>query len=464
MLLLPIGHNKEINRFPWLTIGIIILNTIIFVITIPITLNQASRIEELQEEKYDLELQCGGTSYLHGSTEESIDETHPEYERLEAIEAEIAEAESNMLYMRWGYTPSRFRWYTLFTSLFIHAGFFHLIGNMWFLYLIGTSIEDVWGKLYYLGLYFGAGVFACLLHGLIHQGSPVPVVGASGAIAGVMGAFMIRNYKVRMRFFYFFLIFIYPLYGTFYLPAYVALGGWFLWEVFQGLIFGSLSGVAHWAHVGGFLVGAGVATLFKTQQIEEKYIAPKREEDLEAVKLNPKLLEAFQARDSGQLEQATRILQNLISVEPENVDARTELVNTYIAADDMTEVGPEYDKIIDIWARRNDLESLLATYTEVTNLGILDDLSPRNQAKIASVLADREMFDEALKLYRSLIRNQPDHDLAPLWIFKSAMILLKKVDRPKPGYQALQYLLDKYPEIDWRDQVEAELEKIAIHP
>ena len=139
-----------------------------------------------------------------------------------------------------------------------------MIGNMWFLYLVGSSIEDIWGRRYFVSLYLASGLLACTLHGLVYQGSDIPVVGASGAIAGLMGAFMIRNYRVRMRFFYFFLIFIYPLYGTFYLRAYVALGGWFIMQLLFGTIsLGAGAGVAYWAHIGGFLAGAGLILVLR---------------------------------------------------------------------------------------------------------------------------------------------------------------------------------------------------------
>lgn len=458
-MILPIGHEKAVRQFPWVTIGLILINTIIFCITIPVFLNQLRRIEELQEEKLKIEYKDNTSHYLYESEGEiTPGKEDPDYEKWQEIKNKLQNAEADLVYNKYGYIPSKFRWYTLLTSLFLHAGILHLIGNMWFLYLVGASIEDVWGRWYFLVIYLVSGIFACLLHAAIYKGSGIPVVGASGAIAGLMGAFMIRNYKVKIKFFYFFLIFIYPLYGTFYLSAYMALGGWFLMQLlFGAMSLGGAAGVAYWAHIGGFLVGITVAILFKTQKIEEKYIAPKLEERLEAVKLHPNVLHAFEARDRGNLEEASRLLQGLIIAEPNNIDAHMELVNIYISAGDLEKAGSEYDKIMSIYSRDKKTDSMIETYKDVVQLGLVNRLSPRNQFRLATVLSEREMFEEALNLYRNLIRNYPDDELAPLSVFKCAIMLLHKLNKPDLANAAFQYILEKYPGIEWKDQVLAEL-------
>lgn len=461
-MIVPIGHEKAVRQFPWVTVTLILLNTTIFFLSIPLLIHQVKRMEELQKEKILIE-QNPKTPYYTREPEDPYSEEDPYHERLKEIENRLQEAEANLIYNKFGYIPSNFRWYTLFTSLFLHSGLLHLIGNLWFLYLIGASIEDLWGRRYFLCVYLAAGVTACLLHGAIYRGSEIPVVGASGAIAGLMGAFMVRNFKVKIKFFYFFLVFIYPLYGTFYLPAYVALGGWFAMQLISGTIsLGYAAGVAYWAHIGGFLFGVAVAVIFKTQKIEEKYIAPKLEERLEAVKLHPKLIQAFRARDRGDLEGASKLLRELVLIEPNNMDAHIELVNIYISTRDLEKAGIEYDKIMDILSRDKKADSLIENYKDIVQLDLVGQLSPQNKFRIAVILSERGMFEEAVNLYRALIRNHPDSELVPLSIFRCAKIFLHRLNKPNLAHAAFQYILEKYPDIEWKDEVLAELSSHSI--
>jgi hypothetical protein len=149
----------------------------------------------------------------------------------------------------------------MFTSLFMHGGFFHLFGNMIFLFLTGSVIECFWGRARFLSLYFVSGVVATLTFQVFHSDSYTPLVGASGAIAGLMGAFLIGHPKTKVRFGYIVWFFFIPKMGTFTVPAWGALIAWIVQQVvfaFVGLAGGG-DGVAYWAHVGGFAVGAAAA-------------------------------------------------------------------------------------------------------------------------------------------------------------------------------------------------------------
>ncbi len=145
----------------------------------------------------------------------------------------------------------------LVTSLFLHGGWLHLIGNMWFLYVFGDNVEDILGHGRYLGFYLACGVAANLIYLAFSPRAPVPLVGASGAIAGVMGAYFYLFPGARIL--TLFLIIFIPIFIE--LPAYFFLGFWFLLQFLYGTsTIGAVSqklggGVAWWAHVGGFLVG-----------------------------------------------------------------------------------------------------------------------------------------------------------------------------------------------------------------
>jgi membrane associated rhomboid family serine protease len=138
----------------------------------------------------------------------------------------------------------------LMTSMFLHSGFLHLAGNMLFLWIFGDNVEDFFGHITYLFFYLVCGVGAGLLHVLFNLHSIVPAVGASGAISGVMGAYMLLYPRARILT----LVFIFPL----PVPAVVFLGLWYVMQFLSGINVlggGGSGGVAVWAHIGGFLLG-----------------------------------------------------------------------------------------------------------------------------------------------------------------------------------------------------------------
>ena len=146
--------------------------------------------------------------------------------------------------------------FPFFSSMFLHGGWMHMIGNMWFLYIFGDNVEDQFGHGKYILFYISAGLVAAATQVFIGPDSNVPMVGASGAIAGVLGAyvFMFPGAKVST---------LIPFFGFFQiiqLPAFIVLGFWFVMQIFSGVmvlgIAGDAGGVAWWAHIGGFAVGA----------------------------------------------------------------------------------------------------------------------------------------------------------------------------------------------------------------
>ena len=148
-----------------------------------------------------------------------------------------------------------------FTSMFLHASWMHVLGNMWFLYIFGDNIEDYLGHFKYLVFYILAGLFAMTTQVAIYQHSNLPTVGAIGAIYCVLGAYFILYPRARVLTWFFVFIF--------YLPAWVMLGYWFVFQFFAGAATLSMAraghdvgGVAVWAHVGGFVAGVIMIKIF----------------------------------------------------------------------------------------------------------------------------------------------------------------------------------------------------------
>jgi len=148
-----------------------------------------------------------------------------------------------------------------FTSMFLHGSWIHVLGNMWFLYIFGDNIEDYLGHFKYLTFYLLAGLIAMGTQVAIYSHSNVPTVGASGAIAGVLGAYFILYPRARVLTWFFVFVF--------YIPAWVMLGYWFVLQFLAGAATLSVAqtgrdvgGVAVWAHVGGFVAGMVMIKIF----------------------------------------------------------------------------------------------------------------------------------------------------------------------------------------------------------
>jgi membrane associated rhomboid family serine protease len=163
-------------------------------------------------------------------------------------------------------------WYTPLSSMFLHGGWLHLIGNMWFLWLFGNNVEDSMGHGRYLVFYLLCGLAAAAAQTLVNPNSAIPMVGASGAISGVMGAYIVLYPKVRVHMIIFLGFFI----TRAVVPAYVMLGYWFLLQIVGGLpsLGGEdTGGVAVWAHAGGFLAGAVLILLFRDEDLVARHRA-----------------------------------------------------------------------------------------------------------------------------------------------------------------------------------------------
>lgn len=157
-----------------------------------------------------------------------------------------------------------------FTSMFLHASWMHVLGNMWFLYIFGDNVEDYLGHFKYLVFYVVCGLIAMTTQVAIYPNSTLPTVGASGAIAGVLGAYFILYPRARVLTWFFVFVF--------YIPAWIMLGYWFVLQFMAGAVTLSVAqagkdvgGVAVWAHVGGFVAGLVMIKLFPERSRRTPY-------------------------------------------------------------------------------------------------------------------------------------------------------------------------------------------------
>ena len=206
----PIRDHNPSLRFPYITYGLILINIFIFVSYWPI-LGDPSKINSL-------------------------------FQNSALVPVNVKEGSSYL---------------GLLTSIFFHGSFMHLLGNMLFLHIYGDNLEDKMGHFWFLIFYLCSGVFANLAQFIADPYSTIPVIGASGAVAAVMGGYLLLFPKARIDILFIFII----IFKIFPIRAWIVLGIWFVLQLYNGLaVPGSVSGVAYWAHIGGFIFGV-IATL-----------------------------------------------------------------------------------------------------------------------------------------------------------------------------------------------------------
>lgn len=154
-------------------------------------------------------------------------------------------------------------WYTVLTSMFMHGGWMHIIGNLWFLWIFGNNVEDSMGHGRFIVFYLLCGFVAAAAQAAFEPGSAIPMVGASGAIGGVMGAYIVLYPRVHVHMLVFLGFFV----TTFAVPAVLMLGYWILLQLLGGAFSGGGGGVAFWAHIGGFAAGAALIFLFRDRRL-----------------------------------------------------------------------------------------------------------------------------------------------------------------------------------------------------
>jgi membrane associated rhomboid family serine protease len=333
MLLLPVGHEEaEYRRLPVVALGFMGLCVLVFCVTLVLgrlseseaearaveVLEFAERIPDLKiDEEFlfattrlQLERRRLGLDYPQwGEVEE--EPTTEQQRTLDALTARWRAAHESAPAERFGLKPAELGVVTLVSHIFVHAGLLHLIGNLFFFWLVGPPLEDVWGRPLFAAFVLACGVAAALLWAARYPESSEPVIGASGAIAGLMGGFFVRFWGSRVRMFYV-LWFVFRIHtGFFHAPAWSMLALWLAREIAIASWLEPhvmpVGGVATWAHVFGFGTGAVVALGLKFLRVEERWATPAISRATGGVE-NPLIEASFELQREGRWEEAWSLL------------------------------------------------------------------------------------------------------------------------------------------------------------
>lgn len=344
------------------------------------------------------------------------------------------------------------------TANFLHGGWLHLIGNMWFLWLAGAILEDTWGRVIYTIFYLVAGAAALVVHAWVNAGSLVPTLGASGAVAALMGAFLIRFPKTKIE-----VALVLGLRSLsnlalgkgirFKAASYWLLPIWLLMEIFSGAIFGQHSGVAHWAHVGGFLFGAVVALGLRYSGLEQKANAA-----IEAKvtwTADAGIVQATEQMEHGKLDEAIASLKALIATKPDSVDAYTLLSQIYWRKNDIPAHLEATIKLCQLHLKAQDGAAAWQDYQEYVNAGG-DRMPAATWLELGRIAEGQQNYEGAVTEYEKLAKTYPTERQSILALLSAGRLALKQLNRPA---DALRYYnaakISTVPHLDWESNIQA---------
>lgn len=283
--------------------------------------------------------------------------------QLESLFGEAARAVRNRRDLGLAFVPARPAVAGLFGHMFLHGDLWHLLGNLLMLFITAPFLEDVYGRVLFGALYVVGGLFAAGAHAIATIYPEVPLVGASGALAVVMGAFLVRLGRSHIRFLFLPILFIPTLRFGFALPAFVVLPLWFVEQVVSARLAPDAP-IAWWAHIGGFAFGVAAALAVRLLRVEERWIHPAIEGKIGWAQ-DPALLKASDARAAGAFATARNSARAVLSKEPGNVDAWRSLLDTEVASGRKAEAASAATRLVERYVATEENDLAVALVDEV---------------------------------------------------------------------------------------------------
>jgi len=480
-MLIPIRHeNMSARRWPVITLGLIAVNVAAFLFTMSSVETESPHLGEVKSHILilaalhpELKMPAESQRIVDGFKQSEPDQwkliQNPYRDLINAYDAKIKLMEdtsklqgemdalnTQLLSLstlsfaeQYAFVPAHPSAISYITANFLHGGWLHLIGNMWFLWLAGFVLEDVWGRWLYSLFYLIAGAAALQFHAWSNPGSMTPTLGASGAVAALMGAFLMRFPKMKIEMAWLFLFKLY----RFKAAAYWLLPLWLFCEIFYGSLFGASSGVAHWAHVGGFLFGAGAALAIQHSGVEQK--AHKAIEEKLAWTNDAELEQASSAMEHGQLAEAVAILTNYIVVKPNSLDAWNLLRQIHTRQNNTKEYLDATVKTCALHVRTHQVEAAFQDYAEFLDSGG-SRMPAATWLELCKGAEEIQEFDRAFTEYQQLAQAYPADRQGLTAQLSAARLCLKRLNRPQDALALYQAAAGSpVPHLDWDPHIRA---------
>jgi membrane associated rhomboid family serine protease len=484
-MLLPIKHeNMTVRRWPVVTIALIAINVVVFLFTMgSIDNDEAPELGQVKlhilmvvAQHPELKLQPESQRLVDG-----FKQSHPEQWKqiqnpyreivdafdaklkvtedgsrmqpeLDSLNAQYAKLVGTSISQQYAFIPAEPRAITYLTANFLHGGWLHLIGNMWFLWLAGFVLEDVWGRWLYSVFYLISGAAAMQFYAWTNPGSITPTLGASGAVAALMGAFLVRFPKMKIELAWLYLLRGFRLY-RFKVAAYWLLPMWLATEIFYGSLMGSSSGVAHWAHVGGFLFGALAALAIQYSGVEHK--ANRAIEEQLSWTADPDLGQASEMMEHGQLDEAIAVLTKHVAAKPAALDGWSLLRQIYMRQNDTKSYLDVTVKTCALHLKAHEIEAAFQDYGEFIDAGG-GKLPASTWLELCKGAEEKQEFERALSEYQQLAAAYPAERQSLTAQLSAARLCAKRLNRPQDAlalYQAAA--ASPIPHLDWEQHIQS---------
>lgn len=453
-MIIPIAHEDQRGRrWPWVTIVIIALNVVVFLFT-----HDRMEIEAREAGQIQLHILILSARYPDAQTTPDVAQMVRSFKRehakvfarlastartpvdtwdaehlganatptdinseMAALGTQLEQIRSESLAWNYAFHPYHPTLISYITADFLHGGWEHLIFNMWFLWLAGTILEDAWGRVVYPIFYLIAGVIALVVHAGVFRDSFVPVVGASGAIAGLMGGFLARfpQTRIKMAWLWWFRIY------KFFVPAYVILPLWLVIQVFWGILAGSEGGVAYWAHVGGFACGMIGAVILRSSGIE--HTVNQAIEEKVSWTAEPELVRATEFLGENRPAEAAAELKQLVKEQPDSIDVQELLLVAQQKAGDAAGQKESLTNLCRLYIS-SDPEAAWRHYEQFVNLGG-DSISRGVWMELCRYLETQQNWDRAVSEYEHLAQKNATERASVPALVSAARICLTKLNR-----------------------------------
>lgn len=434
-VILPLGHESaQVRRVPWVTIGIVVICFLLQfratfaddasyelgeIATQIATIQQAVVSEETDPE-VSLTLAEQDEVIAQYRAGELGEEDDPRREQLDLLEERAMKVMAEDPVLGLGYRPAVDGVGRMITSAFVHGGWLHLLGNMLFLYLCGANLEDRWSRPGFAGFYLVGAIVAAFTFKLWHPASLTPLIGASGAVAAGMGAFLVVFTTTRVRMFYAYWLTFKPKAGTFEIPAYAALGFWFAMQAFYAWFEAYLNmDVAYSAHVGGFVFGVATAGVFKVSGLDSR-LEDRAEKASELFNEDERYVSAMRALGQGDKAGAAAMLKEVLAEDPDHGAAREALFRLALELDDERRVTIDASWYVVRAVDQEEWDQAAGTYytlrdrySQVT----LDDRALAAVAVAGNKLSNSTLVVEAT---RDLMNQFPKSPRVPAAMLESA--------------------------------------------
>jgi len=447
LLVVPLGHERNVaRRWPWVTTVIVLLNVAaLFVCTLGdqrVALGIEERLQRAAgyyAEHPWLELRAP-LSTLLPDLARSVPPRTPAPEvalaeqqaELDRYTQEIEEARHQLSSWRYGYHHARGEWPGLLTHQFLHGGVMHLLFNMWFLWLVGCNVEDAWGRLLFPAFYLSGGAIAGLVHAGMMGSSSLTLIGASGAVAAAMGAFLVGFARTKIRFFG--LLLIRPM--TFAAPAYVMLPLWVTGEFVSGVA-DSGPGVAHWAHVGGFAYGFLVALGLRLSGVEQR-IEAVLEDQSGGFAVPPVLTRASALIDAGKAAEALPLLREHSAAQSNSGTlALSELLRAQRALGDREGALGTQLRLLEGYLQQQAVEQAFGVFDELRAEGACGRVPPPLRLRLARQYRRRGDVERAASAFEELhsASERSEHSLPALLGHAELALELGKAEAARQLYE-----------------------------